>query len=647
MTTRFPRSGFIFPTRGLKLSGRLFEVKKEDAVSLQNLYYKRDSLVQRGAFRQHSSVDYSSLDGFRNAFEYVEAGGSSRELYGMGTGAVLERTNASTNATRFTFASSDKEIDFEQVFDSVVVTNGTDVPQIGRGTTYRQMGSPASVSTLAITPSGSGSFTGSYLHLIVAVIEEAGGKVYSNWSNVVATSPAGQAQFDVTWTDVARATHYYYFRSEDGGQTFYSVARIASGIGSYTDTTTDTNLPDTVANMPQRPDGQNLWGEAPVSRYVTFSGNRAVFLGVSGALNTLKTSRFALNSYEAEGVPTSGTPEDTTVELPGKGPITAGIPVGETGEGNPRGNHLFVTQRNACYILQETNPKIPIQDISRTEGCIGFKAIARWQNWVFFQSAKGVMMWPGAGKDLYLLSDKIKPVFEGGGHQGLSANFDDEDIIYTVFEDLLLITVDVNGVSSGYKTYVLDLDFLRRNFDPLVPTRGIRWAGPWVRETAGSAFYLVKSDNSLIMYDNHQNDVLKWEQGQTQDEISGVDTNITAVAYLGPQLKDDPIPNKHIQSAQVMAYTNEACKLELIGEFESIIAETTTEPQLIGLQWGDIVWGDLSWIETAWHAEAYFEWFQAVGKFFLPKLTKTDSNGFAFHGLVLYGEALDIVRNFR
>jgi hypothetical protein len=456
----------------------------------------------------------------------------------------------------------------------------------------------------------------------------------------------------LTWTDVAdaRITAYLVFGSELGRTTMNLIARVAPGVGAYTDTTADASLPVVIAGQPATAPLRNSWGVPPVSKYVVFAGNRAVYANLGGVLsNAIQCGRFANTSYEAEGCPPADTPDSTLVRMLKDGDITAVFPIGETGEGAARANHVFIAQESACYILPEANPAQPLQIISSDIGCVGQRAIAQFEESLFWQSRRGIEYWPGVGQKVYLISDKVNPIFTGGGNQGLSPNQGDTDITYCVAQNQLWITVrDSGSVVGGNKAYCLDLLKFKREFNPFRPASSARFSGPIVNTGMGLALMKRRLDGTLIAMDNQNSRLMVYDATESQDSVAGADKNIPVVIQHGAVMREDPLAQKVLHYAHILQFTNSNTTLKILMEFERLIAQATAEANTYSLEWTDIVWSDLSWVFDTWYSETPFEYGTLAGKWFVPRIEKEDARvDFAYFGLVFWYSAFNQIRTFR
>jgi hypothetical protein len=650
--SRYPKSGVISPQRGLNLADNLFEVKSDEATILQNMLFRRNSFLQRYPFRNYSTTNFTADGIFRGRHDYKTTAGTARLLFYTNGGKIKERLTASTEADRVTGLSSSVDGHFTTVFDACFFANGATL-RVGRDTTWRVGGSPASVSNLAVgTSAGATIAAGVYYHIVIPVIEVGGiSVVFADWSNIIKTTVGGGgvASLNLTWTDISdsRITAYLVFRTAANQTDFRSIARVATGVGAYTDSTLDSALPVVVSGGPSRPPQQFAWGEAPNAKIIVFSGNRLVHLNLgTGLENALQTSQIAGTSYEAEGVPSD---DSTLVRALKDGPILCGFPIGETGDKSSRANNLFIGQESACYILPETNPDLPLQEISGAIGCISQRAIAQDGSYLFFQSRRGVEFWPGSGRDIWLISDKIQPIFSGGGNQALTANQSDSDIQYAIAENHLWIAVrDDSLVTGANKIYCLDLLKFRREFNPAAPLSAVRWIGPIKNNGLGFGLLLKRLDDTLVIFDNANKRILSYDKTGTQDEINDVDTDIPVIIQSGALLREDAIQQKTLHYAHILQFTGSETTLRILAEFERVISEASVSPNTYSLSWEDITWSDIEWVTDTWYSETTFDYGSIACKWCVARIEKTDSQvDYAFFGLILWLWNFSQIRTFR
>lgn len=647
---KYPSKGLLYPSRGLNKADNLLQVRPDEAVDLTNALFVGDTLLQRSAFRPYSTTDFSTPGRFRAAHDYRAPGASARLLFYTNDGKIKEYLTSSTESDRVSGLATGIEGDFTTVYDAVAFANGSDAPRIGRGTSWRQLGSPAAVSNLAVgTSAGATIAAGTYLHIVVPVIDVSGvAVVFADWSNIVRTVLGGAVgQFNLTWTDVSdtRITRYLVFRTEAGATDFRSVGAVNAGVGAFTDNFADSSLPVTVSGGISRPHPQYSWGVPPLSRLVAFAGNRLVFgnIPTGSKQNALKTSRKAGNAYEAEGVPSD---DSTLVNLPGDGDLTALIPISTT-DPQGRANDLFIGQPTACYILPETNPDYPLTTISEYLGPISKNAWAKDGNWVFFHSQRGVEFWPGSGRDIFLISDKIRPVFTGGGPQQVGGSLSDSDISYKVANNQLWITVRTDASSTGGDAvYLLDLQQFRMSFYPQAPSKGARFSGPLKNlepETTrlGFGILLPRIDGTLLNFDNQNNRILFYDPDGSQDSIDGADYDVPLRIEQTGIMREDLTPQKVLCNGKLYILSNSIVSVEVRAEFERLISTLVVDPNAYEFAWQDLVWQDLTWVYQTWYHDMTFEFCEMVGKWFSFVVAKLDSEAnTAYGGMELFFDAL-------
>ncbi len=617
---------------GLNLTDNILKTKVGEAVVLQNMQYERNTPIKRDMFSQKSTETWSGEGRFRGGHEYIDRDNTSRLLFGVNTGKIVEFTNASSSSERVTGLTVGGDIRFTDNLGRVVAVNGNEAPRVGEGASWRIFGAIAKVTDLAVAASGSGSFTGTYLHIVIPVKEISAdvAEIYGDWSNIISTVAASDGQFDLTWSDIvdSRITKYWVFRTKVGvGAPFFRVARVAPAAEAYTDTTADASL------SAQKPPALGTWGTAPISKYVAFSGNRIVMahlLDNADEENALHVSQLSSNSFDTEAYNTQGA----KIFVPGGGPITGILGVGETGEESRRTNHLFIGQPKSAWLLPETDTKQRIIEISGEVGLINDRAIAQWNSYIFWVDRKrGLVFWRVGQDSPWEIGDKIAPIFFGGGNQTLTKNQTDANITLEVWNDQLLITVrDDNTKTGANKTYLMDLT----NFQPvdrITAEQTARFTGPWTGP--GMDFYVALADRELVLFDSENNEILKNDTTAIQDYIGGTNTNAQVKILSGAFLKESLRLIKTPHFAYIYHFTDNVPIVRLRGEFDKEITDINISVVSYSLEWDDIVWDDLTWLFPAFQAEGPVN-FGTHAKFWQLEIIKDDTdNNYAFFGFAL------------
>ena len=350
--TTIEGEGIWEPLGGINLFDNVLKMSSNECVFLQEMLYNRNTPIKRFPFTQHSTEDWSAETPFRGATEYIDADDSARILFATENGKIVEYVNDSSSTDRVTGLSTGADVNFSSAIGRVIAANGSDDPRVGEKTTWRQFGAAPSIGDLATAASGSGSFTGTWLHIVIPVkeIDSNTAEIYGDWSNITTTTAASDAQFDLTWTDVVdtRVDKYWVFRTKDATSgPFFRVDRVNTSVQAYTDTTTDANLSAIKSPL------LGVWGEAPQSKYVAYSGNRVAMAHITDTAdqeNAFQLSQIMANTYDGEAFPTEGH----TIFCPGPGSLTGVKAIGNTGE-DIRKNHLFVGQsHHAIYYQKQT-----------------------------------------------------------------------------------------------------------------------------------------------------------------------------------------------------------------------------------------------------------------------------------------------------
>lgn len=643
-------------SRGLNLSDNLLEMDREDAALLKNLTWTRNTLQRRKGFQRYSTQDWSAETKFRGGTEFVDRWGNRRLLVGTDTGKIIERQSTTTRTTIKSGLATLQEVHFAPAFGAMFAANGQDTPRRidGNSTaatacTERVMGPPVPIENVAIAAGAAGNPSGTYLGIVTAVREESGIKVLeSDWSNLAEVTVSSQ-KLVFTWDATAdsRVTHYYVYHTDAADSVPYYAGKVT--VGTLT-LTVDLEDADLIQNRPAPLHYRN--GVPPAGEFIVHSGGRMIIGALSSAGNAFHCGLAGSDSFIVENFPIYDAANlefyeggNHVVMLPGQGKMKAARAVGETGEKSARANNLWVAQENSCYMLPDSNPNNPLQEISSQIGCIGQRAHAQYGQGIFFQSRRGVEFWPGNGKTIYLVSDQISPVFTGGGNQQLTANQADTDITYAVDGDTLLVTVkDDSTKACANKTYCLDLLKFMKDFAG--GTTIGRWAGPW--QNNGFGLFIPLSNRGLVLLDNQDITMLYRHATSYADWVNGADVTASVRILGGPVMKEFKMARNKLHFLDLFAFTNTDSTLRLIGENGAYDQSGITIAAVnYTFNWADITWDDLTWQYNTWHSEVALPW-SAVGHFFQLDITNNDATGdFVFYGYALRYSSAGRVRTFR
>lgn len=651
-------------SRGLNLNDNLLEMDREDACLLQNLVWTRNTLQRRKGFQRYFTGAMGTVTKWRGGLEYIDRWGNPRIIVATDSGRIAEVQSPTVLTDIKTGLATLAEVHFAPAFGSLFTSNGQDAPRridgnavAGTACTDRVMGPPAALTGVAIAAGAAGNPNGTYLGIVTAVREESGIKVLeSDWSNLPQVTVANQ-KLVFTWSATAdtRATHYYVYHTDGAGSVLYYAGKVAVGTLTLTDNTADTAL----RSNPIAPQ-QFRNGTPPIGEFIVSGGGRLMVGALASQGNAVAFGIAGSDSYTVENFPIYDVANlklyqggNYTLLLPGQGKVKAARAIGETGEKSARANNMWIAQESSCYILSDSNPNNPLQEISPAIGCIGQRAHAQYGQGIFFQSRRGVEFWPGNGKTIYLVSDQINAIFTGGGNQSLTANQSDADIRYAVDGDTLLVTVrDSAAKACANKTYTLDLLRFMKAFngiagpgDPEGQAFG-RWAGPWVNN--GFGYFIPQSNRGLLLLDNQDVSILYRHATSYADWVGGGNVNVSLRILGGPLMKEFKMARNKLHYLDLFAFTNTNSALRLIGENGAYDqSDITIEAVNYTFNWADIVWDDIAWQYNTWHSEVCLPW-SAVANFFQLDITNNDPTGdFVFYGYALRYTTAVRTRTFR
>ncbi len=631
----YPTNKYKAPIRqriegGLNLEDELFEMLPGEASILQNLLYRKNTPVKRSPFVRKSTESWGGTTPFRGIHEYIDQDNTSRLLIGTNDGKIKEFSSATSHNDRVTGLGSGNEIRFADAIGRVVSVNGEDAPRVGNGTSWRVFGALAAISNLAVAASGSGSFTGTYLHIVIPVkeIDSNNAEIYGDWSNIITTVAASDGQFDLTWTDISdsRCDKYWVFRTKvNVGAPFFRVARVDISTEAYTDTTADADLESI------NPPALGVWGTAPIAKYTAAAGNRIVMahlLDNADEENVIQVSRAAANTYDCEAFDHSYG--QGRVRCPGSGPIMGILGVGESGDESRRTNHTFIGQPRSCWLLPETDPTQRLIQISDDIGLINDRAVAQWNAYIFWiDKKKGLVFWRIGQASPWEIGDKINPVFFGGGNQTLTANQGDANISLKVWNDQLWITVrDDTTKECANKCYVMDLNAFIPDSEAMAKETA-RFTGPEVGPCFGFLYPLV--NKNMVILDSHNETILQDDSTEDQDYVTE-DTNVIVKIMTAPFLALTPTNDKDIRILEIFHYTNSDPTVKIYVEYGHIVTDVDVDVIQYNFTWDDIAWDDIDWVEPSWRAEGPVDW-GTVGRWFRLYIEKDDADtNYAFGG---------------
>ena len=244
--------------------------------------------------------------------------------------------------------------------------------------------------------------------------------------------------------------------------------------------------------------------DVPNANIITRSGGRLVLGDLAnassyvavGKITTIHDPPYATSIFVDDGI--------HRFSLPGDGKVTALKGIGIAGDESVR-NDLFLAQQTSCYILQNSDPNNPIQQVSTSVGVVNPDAIVQWGYRLFFVSLRGLeVLEPGSQPTL--ISQAVQYLFEGGGVRNIK-RLDIDTCKLFVHDNRLLLSYTQDKTNNHLeKVLVLDLEEYQRgqyhgayNKGPKI--RYSEWGGS---TTKGSFnYFAVDESNKLIVADNN------------------------------------------------------------------------------------------------------------------------------------------------
>ena len=626
--SQFPstsKSDVLSFDRGLDLVNQPTQMEIGALDVAKNMEYRKNRLAKRRPFVAKSNTTYTY--GFEGGAEYLDTTDTRRILFADSNGNIKEFVDADNDATRVSGLTTDARTRFASVNGVVFSVNGSDALQRGDGTSWRVGGSPAKVTNVALASgSGTNMVTGTYLYIVIAVIQVSGvGAVFSEFSDVKSITLVGADSVDVTWTATtdARVTHYYIYRTKaDLGTPYYYEGKVTVGTETYASDTLDESLTQVWNDTD--------WGVAPIGEIIRSSNKRLIIGKISGAPDELHLSQIATDKYEMEGFPNDGIHR---FKLPGQGSVTAIFSYSVKDEEGNR-DDLFLAQRNSCYVLRGTDPDSPLDTISTSVGVVSPDAIAQWGRFLFFVSIRGLEFLGPSGQPL-LISDLVNPIFEGGGtlnYPGIT-EAQEQYLNMVVWENRLILTLQDDATNAwGNKALVLDLE----KFDPMsyTPENASRFT-LW-EQGPGMAFFISATDGELILFDNENKRMLKRATGtEFKDQVGANQVVIDANFRSGGLLAQEMAYRKSLRYINAYVITDLTFHLDVTADYGNRNASVDMPIESIVRDWNKI-W-DKEWnLSQRWLSTRNIPR-KTTGQFMQFSFTaKNNSVDFIFIGMTIY-----------
>lgn len=555
----YPQKSLMRGEWGLNLADYPLNVDPRHTLLSKNVYFGRRTLRRRRGFTRRSTEDWSGAI-FRGGHEFLDDYGNSRLLVGRNGGTIEEVQSAAAHATTVNGLTAGRDIQMVTGYGAVWAVNGADalrridaVSNPATAATSRQGGIPAPLQGFGAAIGAAGSRTGSYAFMGTAVIESGGVKLLeSDWSDIIELTLTANA-VTFTWTNPAltdsRVTHVYLYGTKAGGIEPYYITKVAMPAT----TLVNNNTADTALGaLASRRGSKSAPPTAPT--HVEVSGTRLIL----GKGKTLYFSHPARTSYDLEAIQAQ-----VDLQIPG---ILKAIKTIPAVGGTINTNSAWVATDRACVLFFGSDPTAPQTLLSSEVGCIGPEAaVNRGKSLFWVDKRRGVMWWPGEGRDIYCVSEDIQPVFAGGGPQNLTANQGDENITLEIWNDALKLTIrDDSSKVGANKVYMMDLLAFERDLMKIGPENAAVWAGPW--ENVGFHRLIALADGGLVVLDNQNREILEWDASTFEDYVDGEDVPALPRVRFGPALQETLEENKRLSRFYLFVKHGVDSKVRVIGE---------------------------------------------------------------------------------
>jgi hypothetical protein len=601
----YPPKSLMRGQWGLNLADYLLNVDARHTLKSKDVYFWRRTLRRRRGFTRHSTEDWTAAV-FRGGCEFLDDYGNARLLVGRNGGTVEEILTAASHGTVANGLTAARDFQFVTGFGACWAVNGADALRRIDATsnpavacTSRIGGIPAPVQGFTAVAGAAGVRTGDYALMATAVIESGGVKLLeSDWSDLVEVTVAAKAiTFGFTNPAVLdpRVTHVYLYGTRAGGIEPYYIRKVAMNATGYAnDDTADAAL----GALASRRGGKTTMPTAPT--HIEISGTRLIL----GKGKTVYFSRPASSSYDLEGI-------QGQVDLQIPGILRAMKTVAAAGT-TVNSNSLWVATDRACVLFLGTDPTSPQTLLSSEVGCVGPEAVvARGKSLFWVDKRRGVMFWPGEGREIYCVSEDIQPVFAGGGNQDMTANQGDEYITLEAWADMLVMTIrDDSSKVGANKVYQMDFLAFERDLLRQGAEGSAVWAGPWANGL-GYHRLIPRADGGLTLLDNQNKALLKWDTTTFRDYVGGASVVAQPVVRFGPALQETLEENKRLHRFYLFVKHGTDSKVRIIGEegrfdYPGITLKNSGYSDLTILD--DIPLIDIEILKDSGRSEAAMDW---------------------------------------
>jgi len=603
---------------GLNLTDSTFAIKKNQATGGYNYEYVKTGGIQKSlaASRLNSSADaqLKTLGMFlrhtkAGVKSIVRAAGTKIQLTGLAGTFTNQAEDTAAAGTDFLTSGST-----QPVVGSMATSTSADVLWLAGGgmasiygvvsdTEVTKNGVPAPTGAVTPTQSGSGgsfSSTGTYYYAFAfrkrttqaisnAALDVA--VVLSATTNSVSLPFSALTNLDTTKYDKV-----YIYRSAVSGASAFTagslVAQVDSDEASYTDTGTSLATSTVVPRA-----GNTLLdnSELPTNTYkVLTTWKRRL---VTAYDSTILISD--LNKFES-------FPTGNTITVPSGGPITGLAVISfNTPTASGTDEYLVVFKETELWIVTgSTSDTWELKIIDDKTGCIGQPLIVSANGYLYFIDNRGVFLWDGAGKPVYI----SRPIEELWGTNGKLDRAKLNIGFGVFFKRQNQVVWCLSHEDTGDQSYLLKLD-LRLTLPMVSNTLGQRILdGVFLQGKinnpayAGASFVFPTSSSQEDVLISGDNAGYVYRQFYATTGVGADDYDFT----YETKFLDLDAPRMAKQYEKVVVYVDDVGDWDLIldywTDFRTRDAEKNTVAQAINLNNSGTValWDVAKWDEASW-----------------------------------------------
>jgi hypothetical protein len=607
---------FMENTGGLNFSDSVFTVKDNQATGGFNYEYVRTGGIQKSlcptkinsaANAQLKTLGIALRNTKTSGKSIIRAAGTKIQLTDLsGTFTDLTEDTLAVNSD-FLSGSSD-----QPVVKSMFVTPSTDVLWLAGGgmssiygvasaTKVTENGSAAPTGIITATQTtGGGSFTSSGTYYYAVAFHKASTGALSNVSldvELILSSATDSVTIDVSGLTNLDATKYdeiYIYRSAVGGVSGFTTGDLIAQLDSSTTTFVDTGVYIASAQVIARAGN-------------TILDNSQLEAGTYKTLCTWKR-RLVTSSGSSVYISDLNKPESwpllNRLDIPSGGEITGVAIISFTPNAASTDEFLCVFKESECWIITGDSASDWTLQFVDYSGSLGQSTIAEANGYLYFIDNRGIYLWDGVGKPVYL-SRPLEDLFGDSGsleraklYKGSAVFFKRQNEVVWYLSDSVV----------GEQKYILKLD-LRLTLPQVKSTMGERILdGTFLQGKVADPVYASASFN--FPTSSSQEDLLL-----TGDDAGYIYRQFYSTTGEGPndydfsyvtKYFDMGAPNQQKQFYQVVAWVsnlgNWPLTLDFWSDWKTEDYEKNTVQEIINSNTSGKIalWDVARWDEAKW-----------------------------------------------